>query len=138
MTLYHLHPQTDEALQDRSSRYLPWLGPIIWTNYSKVTSRSYEEPFLDNDVASAIALVRKRFEHEGTRQWPEVTVEWFTTYLMTEVGATPHADRQGCNAPSSTQAYQELIQDFVCETMQRHALLSQKCYAHDPSLKTRP
>jgi len=103
VALYNLHPRTDESLKDCSSRYLPWLGPIIWTNCSKVTSRNFQEPCLDN-----------------------------------EMGTTPHADRQGYNVPSPTQAHQEWIQDFVSETMQRHALLSQTCYPHDPLLETGP
>jgi len=67
----------------------------------------------DNDVASATAFVSKRFEDKDTQHWPEISVEWFMMYLITEVGVTPHADRQGYNAPSLDGAYQDLIQEFV-------------------------
>ena len=78
--------------------------------------RHLKEPrdaIFDNDVASVVAFVRQQFEHSGTQDWHRVTVEWLVVHLMTEVGVTPHADRQGCNAPTLQIAYQEVIQQFV-------------------------
>ena len=78
--------------------------------------RHLEEPrdaIFDNDVASAVAFVRRQFEHSGTRNWHRVNVEWLLVHLITEVGVTPHADRQGFNAPTLQIAYQEVIQQFV-------------------------
>jgi len=34
-------------------------------------------------------------------------------YLITELGVTPHAVRQGYNAPSLNGAYQDVMQEFV-------------------------
>ena len=78
--------------------------------------RHLQEPrdaIFDNDVASAIAFVRQEFAHTGTQNWHRVTVEWLVVHLMTEIGATPLIDRQGCNAPYLIGAYQELIQEYV-------------------------
>jgi len=38
----------------------------------------FQEPrdsIFDNDVASAIAFVSKRFEDEGTQHWPEISIK---------------------------------------------------------------
>ena len=79
-------------------------------------ARHMKEPgdaIFDNDVASSIALVRKQFLDSGTQLWHRPNVEWLLVHLMTEVGVTPHVDRQGCNAPTVEGAYQEVIQEFV-------------------------
>lgn len=78
--------------------------------------RHLSEPggaIFDNDVASAIAFVRRQFTESGTRTWHRPSVEWLLVHLVTEIGATPHSDRQGCNAPTIEGAYQEVIQQFV-------------------------
>lgn len=78
--------------------------------------RHLKEPrdaIFDNDVASAIALVREQFKTTGTQKWHRVSVEWLVVHLMTEIGVTPHVDRQGWNAPTLEGAYQELLQRFV-------------------------
>ena len=82
--------------------------------------RHLQEPqnaIFDNDVASAIALVRRHFQHSGTRNWHRIEVEWLVAHLMTEIGVTPHADRQGFNAPTLETAYQDVIQQFVCKDL---------------------
>lgn len=80
--------------------------------------RHLEEPsdaIFDNDVASAVAFVRHHFKHSGTQNWHRVAVEWLVVHLMTEIGVTPHSDRQGYNAPTLEVAYQEVIQQFVSQ-----------------------
>ncbi|KAL9011602.1 MAG: hypothetical protein Q9173_003563 [Seirophora scorigena] len=74
------------------------------------------DAIFDNDVASAIAFVRQQFKDSGTQKWHRATAEWLLVHLMTEIGATPHVDRQGCNAPTLEGAYQEVIQQFVQTT----------------------
>lgn len=71
------------------------------------------DAIFDNDVASAIAFVRQQFKDSGTQKWHRASAEWLLVHLMTEIGATPHVDRQGCNAPTLEGAYQEVIQQFV-------------------------
>lgn len=39
-----------------------------------------------NDHASAVGHVFKAFADQGTSTWHRRTVEWFVTYLITEVG----------------------------------------------------
>jgi len=39
-------------------------------------------------------------------------VEYFMVYLITEIAATPHHIRQGCNAPKFGKAYQIIVQDL--------------------------
>ncbi|KAI4282024.1 MAG: hypothetical protein L6R38_003244 [Xanthoria sp. 2 TBL-2021] len=70
------------------------------------------DAIFDNDVASAIAFVRRQFTESGTQTWHRPSVEWLLVHLITEIGATPHIDRQGCNAPTIEGAYQEVIQQF--------------------------
>ena len=83
------------------------------------------DAIFDNDVASAIAFVRQQFNDSGTQKWHRATVEWFLVHLITEIGVTPHVDRQGCNAPTLESAYQEVIQQFVSLTLpSQHALHS--------------
>ena len=95
------------------------LSPMRGVNYiDRNLKRHLQEPrdaIFDNDVASAIAFVRQEFAHTGTQNWHRVTVEWLVVHLMTEIGATPLIDRQGCNAPDLIGAYQELIQDYVSD-----------------------
>lgn len=74
------------------------------------------DAIFDNDVASAIAFVRRQFTESGTQTWHRPSVEWLLVHLITEIGATPHIDRQGCNAPTIEGAYQEVIQQFVSLT----------------------
>ncbi|KAL8925523.1 MAG: hypothetical protein Q9208_003414 [Pyrenodesmia sp. 3 TL-2023] len=85
-------------------------------NYlDKNFKRHLEEPgdaIFDNDVASAIAFVRKQFEDTGTQKWHRATVEWLLVHLLTEIGITPHEDRQGYNAPTLEGSYQAILQQF--------------------------
>ena len=67
----------------------------------------------ENDVASAVAFIRREFEEKGTLDWQQPTVEWLTVHLITELGVTPHVDRQGMNAPTLEGAYQRIIQTLV-------------------------
>lgn len=97
------------------------LSPMRGVNYiDRHLQRHLEEPrdaIFDNDVASAIAFIRQQFAESGTNSWHRVTVEWLVIHLVTEIGITPHVDRQGCNAPDLTGAYQELIQQFVSDIL---------------------
>ncbi|KAL8990174.1 MAG: hypothetical protein Q9177_001108 [Variospora cf. flavescens] len=82
------------------------LSPMAGINFlDKKMSQHLSEPvnaIFDNENASALGR----------------TVEWFLTYLITEVGVTPHAQRQGYNAPELENAYQSVIQDLK---RRRHA-----------------
>ena len=86
-------------------------------NYiDKHFSRHLEDPIsaiLENDDASAIAFALNEFKGHGTMNWHRRSVEWLVVYLLTEIGVTPHCDRQGYNAPSPDAAYQEVIQSLV-------------------------
>ena len=78
--------------------------------------RHMDEPpgaIFENDVASAVAFVRREFEGKGTLDWQKPTVDWLTVHLITELGVTPHVDRQGMNAPTLEGAYQRVIQTLV-------------------------
>lgn len=82
--------------------------------------RHLEEPrdaIFDNDVASAIALVRKQFKDSGTQKWHRATVEWLLVHLLTEIGTTPHGDRQGYTAPTLEGSYQAILQQFVSQAL---------------------
>ena len=102
---------------DVRTGFLLTLSAMRGVNYiDRNLQRHLDEPrdaIFDNDVASAIAFVRQHFQDSGTQDWHRVTVEWLVIHLMTEIGITPHVDRQGCNAPSLEKAYQEVLQQFV-------------------------
>ena len=86
-------------------------------NYiDKNLKRHIEDPIsaiLENDDASAIAFTLDEFKGQGTSNWHRRSVEWLIVHLLTEIGVTPHVDRQGFNAPSLDIAYQEVIQNLV-------------------------
>ncbi|MCJ1275983.1 hypothetical protein MMC21_003788 [Puttea exsequens] len=98
----------------RGDGFLLTLSPMAGVNYlDKHFSRHLEDPIsaiLENDDASAVALVLKAFEGQGTKTWHRRTVEHLIVYIVTEIGVTPHPDRQGYNAPTLESAYQEAIQ----------------------------
>ncbi|KAL8827563.1 MAG: hypothetical protein Q9170_006968 [Blastenia crenularia] len=100
----------------RGDGFLLTLSPMRGVNYlDRNFKRHLEEPgnaIFDNDVASAIAFVRRQFEDTGTQKWHRATVEWLVVHLLTEIGTTPHIWRQGCNAPSLEGAYQAVLQQF--------------------------
>ncbi|KAL8862290.1 MAG: hypothetical protein Q9178_001299 [Gyalolechia marmorata] len=78
-------------------------------------SQHLSEPadaIFDNENASAPGYVFSAFADQGTSTWHRRTVEWFLTYLITEVGVTPHTLRQGHNAPDLHHAYQAVINDL--------------------------
>ncbi|KAL8755943.1 MAG: hypothetical protein Q9184_004655 [Pyrenodesmia sp. 2 TL-2023] len=101
---------------DESAGFLLTQSSMRGINYlDKNFKRHLEEPgdaIFDNDVASAIAFVRKQFEDSGTQKWHRATVEWLLVHLLTEIGITPHGDRQGYNAPTLEGSYQALLQQF--------------------------
>ena len=79
-------------------------------------TRHLKEPrdaIFENDVASAIAFIRQEFKTTGTKTWHTSRVDWLLVHILTEVGVTPHVDRQGFNAPTIEAAYEEVIQQFV-------------------------
>ncbi|KAL8766626.1 MAG: hypothetical protein Q9209_006643 [Squamulea sp. 1 TL-2023] len=96
----------------RGDGFLLTLSGMQGVNYlDRNFKRHLAEPrgaIFDNDVASAIAFVRQQFSETGTQTWHRSSVEWLLVHLMTEIGATPHFDRQGCNAPTLEGAYQEI------------------------------
>ena len=100
----------------RRDGFLLTLSPMNGVNYlDKNFRRHLSEPLdalFDNDDASAIGQAFQAFASNGTSTWHRRTVEWFLVYLLTEVGATPHNIRQGCNAPSFESAYSAVIQDL--------------------------
>ncbi|KAI4194910.1 MAG: hypothetical protein LQ348_002533 [Seirophora lacunosa] len=100
----------------RGDGFLLTLSGMRGVNYlDRHFERHLGEPrdaIFDNDVASAIAFVRQQFKDSGTQKWHRASAEWLLVHLMTEIGATPHVDRQGCNAPTLEGAYQEVIQQF--------------------------
>ena len=106
----------------RSDGILLTLSPMAGVNFlDKKLSQHLSEPvnaIFDNENASAPGYVFAAFADQGTSTWHRRTVEWFLTYLITEVGVTPHPLRQGYNAPSIDTAYQSVIQDLK---RRRHA-----------------
>jgi len=100
----------------RGDGFLLTLSPMAGVNYlDKNFSRHLAEPIdamFDNDDASAVGQAFQAFANSGTRTWHRKTVEWYLIYLITEVGVTPHAVRQGCNAPAFESAYSSVIQDL--------------------------
>src|ERR1700712_1925632 len=82
------------------------------TNLPHYLQMSQSELFHDN-FASAIAEIYAEFAETGTDTWFRKNVEWFLTYLMTEVGATPHNIRQGCSVASLMDAYDQIVDDLV-------------------------
>ncbi|KAL8705938.1 MAG: hypothetical protein Q9201_000993 [Fulgogasparrea decipioides] len=106
----------------RSDGILLTLSPMAGVNFiDKKMPQHLSEPasfIFDNENASAPGYVFSAFADQGTSTWHRRTVEWFLTYLITEVGATPHAHRQGFNAPGLELAYQSVIQDLK---RRRHA-----------------
>ncbi|KAL8664490.1 MAG: hypothetical protein Q9202_003040 [Teloschistes flavicans] len=106
----------------RSDGVLLTLSPMAGVNFiDKKMSQHLAEPtcaIFDNENASAPGYVYQAFADQGTSTWHRRTVEWFLTYLITEVGVTPHPCRQGFNAPNIELAYQSVIQDLK---RRRHA-----------------
>ncbi|KAL8739425.1 MAG: hypothetical protein Q9190_007774 [Brigantiaea leucoxantha] len=106
----------------RADGFLLTLSPLAGVNYlDKKLSQHLSEPvnaMFDNENASALGYVFSAFAESGTDTWHRRTTEWFLTYLITEVGVTPHPMRQGYNAPSIEAAYQTVIQDLK---RRRHA-----------------
>ncbi|KAI4186950.1 MAG: hypothetical protein L6R41_003145 [Letrouitia leprolyta] len=100
----------------RSDGILLTMSPMAGVNFlDKKLSEHLSEPahaIFDNENASAPGYVFAAFADQGTSTWHRRTVEWFLTYLITEVGVTPHAQRQGFNAPDLDLAYQAVIQDL--------------------------
>lgn len=96
------------------------MSPMRGVNYlDRHFERHLTEPpnaNFDNDVASAIAFVRRKYKDSGTQMWHQPTVEWLTVYLLTELAVTPHVWRQGANALDLESAYEELLQQFVSST----------------------
>lgn len=106
----------------RSDGILLTLSPMAGVNFidKKMPQHLSEPPsaIFDNENASAPGYVFSAFADQGTSTWHRRTVEWFLTYLVTEVGVTPHTCRQGHNAPGIHLAYQSVIQDLK---RRRHA-----------------
>ncbi|KAI4209467.1 MAG: hypothetical protein LQ351_007598 [Letrouitia transgressa] len=106
----------------RSDGFLLTLSPMAGVNFLDTKlCRHLSEPIetiFDNENASALGYVFSAFADSGTDTWHKRTVEWFLTYLITEVGVTPHPMRQGYNAPGIETAYQAVIQDLK---RRRHA-----------------
>ena len=100
----------------RSDGFLLTLSPMAGVNYlDKNFSRHLAEPIdamWDNEDASAVGHVFRAFADAGSSTWHRRTIEWFLTYLITEVGVTPHNLRAGCSAPSIEEAYSSVIQDL--------------------------
>ena len=100
----------------RSDGFLLTLSPMAGVNYlDKNFSRHLTEPIdamWDNEYASAVGHVFRAFADAGSSTWHRRTIEWFLTYLVTEVSVTPHNLRAGCSAPSIEEAYSFVIQDL--------------------------
>ncbi len=100
----------------RSDGFLLTLSPMAGVNYlDKNFSKHIAEPIdamWDNENASAIGHVFRAFADQGSSTWHRRTIEWFVTYLITEVGVTPHHLRAGCSAPAVEEAYSSVIQDL--------------------------
>lgn len=101
----------------RGDGFLLSLSPMAGVNYlDKHLSKYISEPLdamFDNDDASAVGHVYHAFAENGSASWHRRTTEWFLVYLLSEVGITLHALRQGFNAPSMEHAYSVVIQDLV-------------------------
>ena len=80
-------------------------------DFSKYLAEPLDASF-DNDDASALGHAFHAFAENGTSTWHRRSVEWFLIYLITEVGVTPHAYRQGFNAPTLGGSYSSVIQDL--------------------------
>ncbi|KAF2431559.1 hypothetical protein EJ08DRAFT_586952 [Tothia fuscella] len=74
-----------------------------YLNYSKQKRE-------DSEDASVLGFLFERFAQTGTKDWPEKTVEWLLTYILTEAAAAPHTIRQGRNAVTITSAYQAVVE----------------------------
>ncbi|KAL8675232.1 MAG: hypothetical protein Q9168_000352 [Polycauliona sp. 1 TL-2023] len=100
----------------RSDGILLTLSPMAGVNFlDQKLAQHLSEPadaIFDNENASAPGYVFSAFADQGTSTWHRRSVEWFLTYLITEVGVTPHAHRQGFNAPDLTLAYQAVVNDL--------------------------
>ncbi|KAL8698603.1 MAG: hypothetical protein Q9224_001780 [Gallowayella concinna] len=100
----------------RSDGILLTLSPMAGVNFlDQKLSQHLSEPadaIFDNENASAPGYVFSAFADQGSSTWHRRTVEWFLTYLITEVGVTPHSHRQGNNAPNLHFAYQAVINDL--------------------------
>ncbi|KAI4282529.1 MAG: hypothetical protein L6R38_002873 [Xanthoria sp. 2 TBL-2021] len=100
----------------RSDGILLTLSPMAGVNFlDQKLAQHLSEPadaIFDNENASAPGYVFSAFADQGTSTWHRRTVEWFLTYLITEIGVTPHAHRQGFNAPDLNLAYQAVINDL--------------------------
>ncbi|KAL8812163.1 MAG: hypothetical protein Q9200_001243 [Gallowayella weberi] len=100
----------------RSDGILLTLSSMAGVNFlDQKLSQHLSEPadaIFDNENASAPGYVFSAFADQGTSTWHRRTVEWFLTYLITEVGVTPHPQRQGFNAPDLNLAYQAVINDL--------------------------
>ena len=105
------------SLANRLLGFLLTMSPMHGVNYlDRNFKRHLDEPrdaIFENDVASAVAFVRRQFRASGTQKWHRITVEWLIIHLMTEIGVTPHADHQGFNAPTIERAFEECIRQFV-------------------------
>jgi hypothetical protein len=75
---------------------------------------------LESEEASVLGFLWKRFRKSGTHTWHRPTVEWFLVYLLTELAASPHTIRQGRNTISLISAYQQVVQDLVCNIVVLH------------------
>ena len=100
----------------RSDGFLLSLSPMAGVNYlDKWFAKYLREPIdsrFDNDDASAVGHCFQAFANSGTSTWHRKSVEYFLVYLLSEVLATPHAMRQGCNAPTVYSAYSSVIQEL--------------------------
>ena len=108
----------------RGDGYLLTLSPMAGVNFlDKNLKQHLSEPLdamFGNDNASAVGHVFKAFSEQGSTTWHRRTTEWFLVYLLSEVGCTPHALRQGYNAPPMESAYSVVIQDLVSNFLLLH------------------
>lgn len=104
-------------LTNPKTGFLLTLSAMNGVNYiDRHLRRHLEEPpgaIFENDVASAIAFVRHEFDKNGTSAWHHPTVEWLVVHLLTEIGMTPHCERQGYNAPTLEVAYEKAVERLV-------------------------
>ncbi|KAL8887912.1 MAG: hypothetical protein Q9192_006256 [Flavoplaca navasiana] len=100
----------------RSDGILLTLSPMAGVNFiDQKLAQHLSEPtdsIFENENASAPGYVFSAFADQGTSTWHRRTVEWFLTYLITEIGVTPHSHRQGFNAPDLNLAYQAVVNDL--------------------------
>ena len=93
------------------------MSPAKGVNYINRDLRKYlDEPgdaILENRDASVVGHLMKNFEKTGTRDWHKKTVEYFTVYLLTELGATPHTDLHGRSATAILSGLQTVVQNLV-------------------------